>query len=397
MVNATERLTIHDYALCIRVGSEQAAEQPGVQVREIAGNDQVPVGIGGGQRSLDSAQRSVARIQIGNSRIAKLPVDGGTSQEVDRASYLGDNGAHIFRKRLTSKGEQRLVAAHSFALAAHQHPTGGCSHERIIALTSFGKSGIRLTGFLGSFCILAATALAAGSAPSGDTEPVRPVVQRVISTVKADPRSGRLVRSTVVVAPRVIQPKVVTSTDLGSSGVPPSALGPNASINEMVDDAAGRHGVDPLLVHSVIKVESNYNPRAVSRVGAQGLMQLMPATARSLGVQNSFDPKDNIEGGVKYLKKLQGMFSDPALALAAYNAGEGAVQRFGTIPPYAETQDYVVKVARNYRQARATRPTKATPQPQAQAQPEPPPAPKPPKIEYSYDAQGRLSIRTVQQ
>ena len=212
---------------------------------------------------------------------------------------------------------------------------------------------------------------------------------RKASIVAIDKKSGRLVR-TVVVAPRVIEPKVVTPVEIGGETLPV----PDAAINELVEDAARRNGVDPLLVHSVIRAESNYNTKAVSNRGAQGLMQLMPATAKDLGVKNAMDPKDNIEGGVKYLKYLQNQFSDTALALAAYNAGEGAVRRYNWIPPYPETQDYVVKVARNYKQAKASaKPVAAAIA--AAKQPLVPAEPPPPQILSYYDAQGRLNMRTI--
>ena len=231
---------------------------------------------------------------------------------------------------------------------------------------------------------------------------------RKASTVAADSRTGRLVRTTVVIAPRVVEPKVIEPVEVGA----PAASGPDASINELVEESARNHGVDPLLVHSVIKTESNYNPNAVSSKGAQGLMQLMPATARDLGVRNPMNPRENIEGGVKFLKYLQTQFKDPALALAAYNAGEGAVRRYNWIPPYPETQDYVVKVARNYRQAKAAaaaREPTAQPPKQQQAKPvataaaavaspakQAAPAEAPPTpLQYYYDAQGRLTLRTV--
>ena len=105
---------------------------------------------------------------------------------------------------------------------------------------------------------------------------------------------------------------------------------------------AERERVDPKLVKSVMLVESNFNPRAVSRKGARGLMQLMPATARRYGVRDSFDPHENIRGGTAYLSDLLGMFDgDLVRTLAAYNAGEGAVQRYRGVPPYAETREYV--------------------------------------------------------
>ncbi len=226
--------------------------------------------------------------------------------------------------------------------------------------------------------------------------------RRTGTTVASDSRTGRLVRTTVVVAPKIVEPKVVEPVEISGT----AAAGPEQTINELVEESARNHGVDPLLVHSVIKAESNYNPNAVSNKGAQGLMQLMPATARDLGVKNPMNPKENIEGGVKFLKYLQTQFNDPALALAAYNAGEGAVRRYNWIPPYPETQDYVVKVARNYRQAKAAASSKAAagPPPQVkvaavvagplkqEAPAEPPAAP----LQYFYDAQGRLTLRTVQ-
>jgi soluble lytic murein transglycosylase-like protein len=103
------------------------------------------------------------------------------------------------------------------------------------------------------------------------------------------------------------------------------------------------HGVDPMLVKALIQVESNYKPRARSRKGAMGLMQLMPATAREYKVRNPFDPRANIEAGVKHLKGLIDRFG-VELGLAAYNAGEGAVKKFKGIPPYRETRNYVSKI-----------------------------------------------------
>ena len=112
--------------------------------------------------------------------------------------------------------------------------------------------------------------------------------------------------------------------------------------DEAIRHHAGREGVDERLVRSVVLVESNFNHRAVSPKGARGLMQLMPATARRYGVADSFNPHENIRGGVRYLSDLLAMFrGDVTLALAAYNAGEGAVLRYSGVPPYSETQEYV--------------------------------------------------------
>ena len=124
---------------------------------------------------------------------------------------------------------------------------------------------------------------------------------------------------------------------------------PALEINDLVEQTASRHQIDPQLIHAIIKVESEYDPRAVSRKGAMGLMQLIPETAQRFGVANPFNPKENIEGGVSYLKHLLDLFrGDLSLSLAAYNAGEAAVQRFGGIPSFAETQNYVRKVTDIY-------------------------------------------------
>jgi hypothetical protein len=114
--------------------------------------------------------------------------------------------------------------------------------------------------------------------------------------------------------------------------------------NELITAAAETHGVDPILVQALIQVESNFQPRARSHKGAMGLMQLMPATAREYKVRNAYDPKSNIDAGVRRLKSLIDKWGATDLALAAYNAGEGAVARFNGIPPYRETRTYVSRI-----------------------------------------------------
>jgi soluble lytic murein transglycosylase-like protein len=137
---------------------------------------------------------------------------------------------------------------------------------------------------------------------------------------------------------------------------------PTPEISNLVEQTANRLQIDPQLVHAIIKVESQYDPMALSNKGAMGLMQLIPETAQRFGVANPFDPKDNIQGGVTYLKHLLDMFGgDLPLSLAAYNAGEGAVQRSGGIPSYAETKDYVSKVTRLYQSASSPTGTHAAP------------------------------------
>ena len=120
-------------------------------------------------------------------------------------------------------------------------------------------------------------------------------------------------------------------------------------IDAAIDAAAARHNVDPNLVRSVVKVESNFNPNAVSRKGAMGLMQLMPSTARSLNVSNPFDPQQNVDAGVRHLRKLLDSYGgNVPLSLAAYNAGSGAVARSAGVPHFRETQNYVRRITSLY-------------------------------------------------
>ena len=150
------------------------------------------------------------------------------------------------------------------------------------------------------------------------------------------------------------QPLVVTSIDDATvvrQARTPLEARPFAALIETV---ALKHGIDPELVHAVVQAESNYQPSAQSHVGARGLMQVMPSTARDLGVKSArmlFDPQENLEAGVKYLKFLLERFDgDLTNAIAAYNAGPGNVQKYDGIPPFEETQNYVKKVLSNFQQ-----------------------------------------------
>jgi soluble lytic murein transglycosylase-like protein len=240
--------------------------------------------------------------------------------------------------------------------------------------------------------LLAASAVSGADAPSTAAHAsVRPAAEPAVrSEVRADRRSGRLVR-------RISAPPIVTAAP--AKGAPAPALAPNPRINAAVEQAARQHGLDPLLVHAVIQVESAYNPYAISHAGAQGLMQLMPATARSLGVRNSFDVEENIRAGVRHLKELKDQYKDDRLALAAYNAGAGAVRKYGWIPPYAETQEYVYKVGKKYGEARRLASSlpaanSAPPSPPPPAVDKSPEAPETRPVEAFIDAEGRLHMRT---
>lgn len=162
-------------------------------------------------------------------------------------------------------------------------------------------------------------------------------------------------RYTVLVA---AVPPAAPAAPPGGVDKPAPAAARKARYDRVVEDASRAYGLESALVHAVIAVESSYNPKAVSRAGAAGLMQLMPGTARRYGVTDAFDPVQNVSGGAKYLRDLLDLFdSDVSLALAAFNAGENAVIRHGNrIPPYRETLRYVPKVLDHYARFRATAP-----------------------------------------
>ena len=178
----------------------------------------------------------------------------------------------------------------------------------------------------------------------------------------------------------VVHSKPVTEQRVAPTPVEARAVGPDAAtvapaaspqsqavpanIEEAVARIAAEHSLPAQLIHSVIKVESNYNPYAVSSKGALGMMQLIPETARRFGVKNVFNPVENIQGGAKYLRYLLDLFDNSyPLALAAYNAGEAAVARYGGIPPYPETQNYVILVRRQLELAKKAAALKPAPVP----------------------------------
>jgi soluble lytic murein transglycosylase-like protein len=152
-------------------------------------------------------------------------------------------------------------------------------------------------------------------------------------------------------------------------------------VDNAIEQAAARHNVDPNLVRAVVKVESNFNPHAVSPKGAMGLMQLMPGTARELKVSHPFDPEENVDAGVRHLRSLLDNYNgDVQLTLAAYNAGPRAVQRSAGVPRYRETQDYVKRITSLYSSGKAGR--------FALAQPEP--------VHVFRDSQGVITMTNVE-
>lgn len=196
---------------------------------------------------------------------------------------------------------------------------------------------------------------------------------RVKSVVRVDAKTGRLVR--MVVVPSAPRQQAAVQRE---------------EVHEIVLENAKEHDLDPLLIHSMIEVESNYDPFATSPKGAQGIMQLIPSTARRFGVSNSYDVRENVSGGVRYLRFLMDLFQDEKLAVAAYNAGEKAVIRYGGVPPYRETQNYVRLVGDRYLEAKRTEPPKAA----KAGQPSMPEVEAYRPIEEFVDEQGRLHIRT---
>jgi len=173
------------------------------------------------------------------------------------------------------------------------------------------------------------------------------VIAAILSVHSAAAAEIRMEERDGVLYVRDVQPPPVVAPQPASPPGERVVTKTAAPYRDLIRAAAARHGLAPELVESVIRVESNFEARAISPKGARGLMQLMPATAAKLGVRNAFDGRQNIEGGVRHLRHLVDRYGgNLALALAAYNAGAEAVGRYGGIPPYPETQAYVARVLR---------------------------------------------------
>ncbi|MGH9754665.1 MAG: lytic transglycosylase domain-containing protein [Blastocatellia bacterium] len=197
------------------------------------------------------------------------------------------------------------------------------------ALPSFGKAAAALTPITAGIALPAAS-LYSPAYPTNEASPVKPEAASATATAIAM-GPGRGIRSSA------------------SKRLKGQTTG-NQRIDEIIVAAASRHGIEPLLLFSVMSQESAFKSQAVSPKGARGLMQLMPATAARFGVKNIFDPEQNIHAGARYLRFLLDLFDgNVSLALAGYNAGEGAVKKHGySVPPYRETINYVRKIKRRY-------------------------------------------------
>jgi hypothetical protein len=205
-------------------------------------------------------------------------------------------------------------------------------------------------------CAAGLASVALWAAGPLDTETAAP--RRITTVIRPDLRTGKLVRSVMVTSKPVTEQRVVEAL-VAPRVVSPAAVAPDTKappatgIDEAIEQIAAQVSLPSQLIHSVIKVESNYDPFAISPKGAQGLMQLIPSTARRFGVSNVFNPAENIQGGSKYLKYLLDLFGgNYALALAAYNAGEAAVARYDGVPPFPETRNYLILVARQLQEAK---------------------------------------------
>lgn len=401
-------------------GSQQGSEKVPGQIRHVTSDNQVPIRLGHAQGSEDSAKRATTLYMVGNHGITQRSVPLRRANQGDVTRSFENPRGDVLNQCRSVQRQKSLVPAHTGTATANEHKPGSrpvpFTHEMMITYVRRGQSAqdaaasscgnvktltprsvvrvlrcgaiVRANKKMYICSLVAFAMLAASPMPAAEVTsalPERKPPERKTLVVRADPHTGRLVQSAVVSTRTLTRP--ATARD----------------ISEIVERSSRAHDVDPLLVHSMIKVESNYDPYAVSSKGAEGLMQLMPPTARMLGVSDSFDPRQNIEAGVKYLSYLKSVYKDDRLALAAYNAGPGAVDKYKWIPPYRETQNYVDQVGKRYGDARRAAEAKpAAPAAVKAAEPvvEAPVAQimedQHPKLEQFVDTNGRLHLRTTQ-
>lgn len=184
--------------------------------------------------------------------------------------------------------------------------------------------------------------------------PTQPAGISDVPRIAADlPEIKPNISDRIVLGPPVILTRTGITPEQSRTqpAAPQKKKGLHTPFEHFINQAATTHQVDPDLIKAIIMAESRYNPKAVSKRGARGLMQLMPITAKSLGVEDSFDPEDNINGGVMYFRKLLDRFDgNVKFALAAYNAGSRYVRKYGGVPPFRQTQTYIHKVFNYHRQ-----------------------------------------------
>jgi hypothetical protein len=345
------------------------------QSRHIASHHQVPLARGVKQRSFQPTQRTISRPSIGNDRETELPIFFRVADESNIPDNASNQSSGLLSEGNAIHLQQSLVPPHPRAVSARQY-ISGCPHAEMIALRNLPI--LRFSALVSLAVLFSAGAYAEDS------------TNRTTLVVKTDSRTGRLIRSVVVAA------KVVNPDEPEPAEQVTAQLVTATSLAEMIDTIAAKHEIEAPLVHSVIKAESNYNPLALSPKGAQGLMQLIPATARRFGVENSFNAQQNIEGGVKYLKFLMELYhNDYVKVIAAYNAGEAAVTKYGGIPPYAETRNYVYQVGKNLQTARKVAEAKnAAPKPEEPKQIAAVGSDQPHKIEAVIGPDGKLYYKT---
>ena len=396
MVNGAQRvqagfsLRYQTGASTLPRGVEQLPQELGREPRHIASDHKIPVRTADLQGSVQAADRSTVLHQIRRHGQTQMRVALWSADQRDATSRGAHPFSRAFDKHRTLDRQQGLVASHARTVAAGEDESRAGLHEKMVAMRRGENRTHSLPNKKVYICCLAIAMLAASPMRAADASATSSLLTPradtgKVSVVRVDRRTGKLVRT---IYGGDSSPKV--------TAVAP----PPAHIQELVEKSARAHNIDPLLVQSVIQVESNYNHFAVSPKGAEGLMQLMPGTARMLGVRNSFDPAENIEAGVKYLRYLQSIYQDDRLALAAYNAGPKAVDKYKGTPPFPETQDYVNQVGQRYQTAKrdeaaknAARPVVATPAEEVQAPPDEPPL----KVQRIIDLNVRPVPKTAQE